>query len=119
MIKTMHGVYDLKRALKYAIPRLFLAFIIGLVVSTPLSLQIFRGEVAVQLQRDQTNQIEQAKEKNAALQTGQDLKDAEQSNLIEQRIRVAEAAGGFARYPIQRFVVRRYARFSLDRKRHV
>ena len=83
MIKTMHGVYGLKRALKYAIPRLFLAFIIGLVVSTPLSLQIFRGEVAVQLQRDQTDQIEQAKEKNAALQTGQDLKDAEQS-IAEQ-----------------------------------
>ena len=36
---------------------------------------------------------------------------AERGNLIEQRIRVAEAAGGFARYPIQRFVVRRYARF--------
>ena len=83
MIKTMHGVYGLKRALKYAIPRLFLAFIIGLVVSTPLSLQIFRGEVAVQLQRDQTDQIEQAKEKNAALRTGQDLKATEQS-IAEQ-----------------------------------
>jgi len=83
MIKTMHGVYGLKRALKYAAPRLFLAFIIGLVVSTPLSLQIFRGEVAVQLQRDQTDQIEQAKEKNANLQTGRDLKVAEQS-IAEQ-----------------------------------
>ena len=83
MIKTMHGVYGLKRALKYAAPRLFLAFIIGFVVSTPLSLQIFRGEVAVQLQRDQTDQIEQAKEKNANLQTGRDLKVAEQS-IAEQ-----------------------------------
>lgn len=83
MIKTMHGVYGLKRALKYAAPRLFLAFIIGIVVSTPLSLQIFRGEVAVQLQRDQTDQIEQTKKRNSELQTGRDLKVAEQ-NIIEQ-----------------------------------
>lgn len=79
MIKTMHGVYGLRRAIGYASPRLLLAFIIGLVVSTPLSLQIFRGEIAVQLQQDQTSQIEQTKERNAQLRTGQDLKTAEQN----------------------------------------
>lgn len=78
MIKTMHGVYGLKRVFWYASPRLLLAFIIGLVVSVPLSLHIFRGEVAVQLQQDQTAQIEEIKEKNANLGTAQELKNKEQ-----------------------------------------
>ena len=78
MIKTMHGVYGLKRVFWYASPRLLLAFIIGLVVSVPLSLHIFRGEVAVQLQQDQTAQIEEIKEKNANLGTAKKLKDKEQ-----------------------------------------
>ena len=78
MIKTMHGVYGLKQAFWYASPRLLLAFIIGLVVSTPLLLQIFRGEIAVQLQQDQTSQIEAIIADNAERGTGQALENKEQ-----------------------------------------
>jgi len=49
LIKTMQGVHGLRRAFRYALPRLFLALIIGLVVSTPFTLQIFRSEIAVEM----------------------------------------------------------------------
>lgn len=49
LIKTMQGVHGLRQAFRYALPRLFLALIIGLVVSTPFTLQIFRSEIAVEM----------------------------------------------------------------------
>lgn len=78
MIKTMHGVYGLKQAFWYAFPRVLLALIIGLVVSTPLLLQIFRGEIAVQLQQDQTDKIYAIEEENAERSTANNLEIAEQ-----------------------------------------
>ena len=57
LIKTMQGVHGLRRAFRYALPRLFLALIIGLVVSTPFTLQIFRSEIAVEMKNIQVDNL--------------------------------------------------------------
>ena len=62
MIKTMQGVHGLKRAFRYAIPRLLLALIIGLVVSTPFTLQIFRSEIAVKMKELQVTSFDSYEE---------------------------------------------------------
>lgn len=62
LIKTMQGVHGLKRAFRYALPRLFLALIIGLVVSTPFTLQIFRSEIAVEMKKIQVGEFDSYQE---------------------------------------------------------
>ena len=57
LIKTMQGVHGLGRAFRYATPRLLLALIIGLVVSTPFTLQIFRSEIAVEMKNIQVDNL--------------------------------------------------------------
>ncbi|MEU1972869.1 DUF4407 domain-containing protein [Microbacterium sp. NPDC019599] len=51
LIKSMQGIYGAK-ALLYAIPRLIMAIVIGVVVSIPLTLQIFDREIVNQVHLD-------------------------------------------------------------------
>jgi len=48
LIKSMQGVYGLK-ALWFALPRVFMALVIGVVVSMPITVQIFDREIDNQL----------------------------------------------------------------------
>jgi len=51
LIKSMQGIYGAK-ALLYAIPRLIMAVVIGVVVSIPITLQIFEREIVNQVHLD-------------------------------------------------------------------
>ncbi len=51
LIKSMQGIYGAK-ALAYAIPRLIMAVVIGVVVSIPITLQIFDREIVAQVHLD-------------------------------------------------------------------
>jgi hypothetical protein len=74
LIRTMHGVAG-PRAVWYALPRLALAVLIGVVVSTPITLQIFRSEIAAQVKEDQDAQIESMKANAEKSQTAKKLAD--------------------------------------------
>lgn len=86
LIKTMQGVHGLGRAFRYALPRLFLALIIGLVVSTPFTLQIFRSEIAVEMKKIQVDEFDSYQESvdsnNATTALERTRKDIEEALAI-------------------------------------
>jgi hypothetical protein len=75
LAKSMQGEHEVKRVLGLAIPRLLMAAVIGVVVSTPITLRIFEPEIQEQIVKDvQRAQAEIA----SGIENTSDSKDLEE-----------------------------------------
>jgi len=59
LVLSMGSTRDVRRLMLIAVPRLLLAIVISLVISTPLTLRIFASDINVQLAKTQTSESKQ------------------------------------------------------------
>lgn len=86
LIKTMQGIAGWWRATKYAFPRFILAVFIGVVVSTPITLQIFHSEVSAEVKAYQDDLIRDSREAAENGSTKKDLTKVNQQINAQQKI---------------------------------
>ena len=86
LIKTMQGIAGWWRATKYAFPRIVLALFIGVVVSTPITLQIFHSEVSAEVKAYQDDLIRDSREAAENGSTKKDLTAVDQQIEAQQKI---------------------------------
>lgn len=86
LIKTMQGIAGWWRAAKYAFPRIVLALFIGVVVSTPITLQIFHSEVSAEVKAYQDDLIRDSREAAENGSTKKDLTAVDQQIEAQQKI---------------------------------
>lgn len=92
LIKTMQGVAGVK-ALLYAIPRVILALVIGIVVSTPLTIQIFSSQIAAQVKQDQDAAIGSIAANAANGPVASELNNVRQQIIAQENILKGQVAG--------------------------
>ena len=86
LIKTMQGIAGWWRATKYAFPRFILAVFIGVVVSTPITLQIFHSEVSAEVKAYQDDLIRESRYAAENGSTKKDLEAVDQEIDAQQKI---------------------------------
>jgi uncharacterized UPF0146 family protein len=93
LIKTMQGVAGAAKAVVYAVPRFILAIIIGIVVSTPITLQVFSNEIAVQVKQNQDNLVDQMTRDAADSDTAKKLTSVQKDIAEREKILKGQVDG--------------------------
>lgn len=92
LIKTMQGVTGW-RLILYVLPRLALAFVIGAVVSTPITLQVFRDEIIAQVKLDQDAAVDQQQTSASNSAVAAKLADVQSQISAQEDILKGNVAG--------------------------
>jgi len=85
LIRSMQGVHG-NAVWKYALPRFLLAFVIGAVVSTPITLRIFQGEIAAQVKYTQDLAIEDAASRANSGEAARKSREADEAVAVQEAI---------------------------------
>lgn len=85
LVKGMQGVHG-RRVWGYFLPRLALALVIGIVVSTPITLRIFQGEIVAEMHKEQSNALDDANNQAANGKTAKALAEKRDAVAAQEKI---------------------------------
>ena len=85
LVKGMQGVHG-RRVWGYFLPRLALALVIGIAVSTPITLRIFQGEIGAEMHKEQSNALDDANNQAANGKTAKALAEKRDAVAAQEKI---------------------------------
>lgn len=92
LIITMQDVAGW-RVILYALPRLILALVIGMVVSIPITIQVFHSEIVAEIKSQNIESLDQAREDIQNGKVAKDLQAARDEILAQEKILRGEIEG--------------------------